>query len=42
MAVYALVVMIMALLYVRLPSGFLPDEDQGYIIALINLPSGAV
>jgi multidrug efflux pump len=25
----------------RLPTGFLPDEDQGYLISIIQLPSGA-
>lgn len=25
----------------RLPSGFLPDEDQGYFISVIQLPAGA-
>jgi multidrug efflux pump len=28
-------------LYYRLPSSFLPDEDQGYFITLIQLPVGA-
>lgn len=27
--------------YVRLPTGFLPDEDQGSIMTLVELPSGA-
>jgi hydrophobe/amphiphile efflux-1 (HAE1) family protein len=40
--VYLGVVLIMGLLFIRLPSGFLPDEDQGEIINLINLPPGAV
>jgi len=26
----------------RLPTGFLPDEDQGFVFTLINLPPGAV
>ena len=30
-----------AWLYVRLPSSFLPNEDQGYIIANVQLPPGA-
>jgi multidrug efflux pump len=30
----------MALLFVRLPTGFLPDEDQGFIFNLITLPAG--
>jgi HAE1 family hydrophobic/amphiphilic exporter-1/multidrug efflux pump len=40
--VYLAVVLVMVVLFVRLPSGFLPDEDQGEIINLINLPAGAV
>jgi hydrophobe/amphiphile efflux-1 (HAE1) family protein len=40
--VYLAVVLVMGLLFVRLPSGFLPDEDQGEIINLINMPPGAV
>lgn len=28
-------------MYVRMPSSFLPDEDQGYFIAIIQLPPGA-
>ncbi len=31
----------MGWLYYRLPSSFLPDEDQGYFITLIQLPVGA-
>ena len=31
----------MALLFLRLPTGFLPDEDQGFIITQITLPAGA-
>lgn len=30
-----------ALLFLRLPSGFLPAEDQGYVIAVIQAPPGA-
>ena len=39
--VYALIVGGMALLFVRLPTGFLPDEDQGTVIALVQAPPGA-
>ncbi|WP_320412215.1 efflux RND transporter permease subunit [Candidatus Magnetaquicoccus inordinatus] len=28
-------------LFLRLPGGFLPDEDQGYFISIIQLPPGA-
>jgi HAE1 family hydrophobic/amphiphilic exporter-1/multidrug efflux pump len=38
---YLSVFVLMAVLFVRLPSGFLPDEDQGEIINLFTLPSGA-
>jgi hydrophobe/amphiphile efflux-1 (HAE1) family protein len=40
--VYLGIVAVMGLLFVRLPTGFLPDEDQGEIINLITLPPGAV
>jgi hydrophobe/amphiphile efflux-1 (HAE1) family protein len=39
--VYLGVFVLMAVLFVRLPTGFLPDEDQGEIIVLFNLPDGA-
>jgi multidrug efflux pump len=29
------------LLMLRLPTGFLPDEDQGYLVSIVQLPSGA-
>ena len=39
--VYGGVVGVMAFLYVRLPSSFLPEEDQGFFITSIQLPVGA-
>ncbi len=39
--VYLLIVAGVAVLFVRLPTGFLPDEDQGTVIALVQGPSGA-
>ncbi len=42
MAAFAAIVALMAFLFVRLPTGFLPDEDQGFVITLITLPTGAV
>jgi hydrophobe/amphiphile efflux-1 (HAE1) family protein len=39
---YAGVVAVMAVLFLTLPTGFLPDEDQGNIINLFTLPPGAV
>ncbi|MDB5745658.1 MAG: acriflavine resistance protein [Massilia sp.] len=41
LAVFALVVGLVALLFTRMPNSFLPNEDQGYIIANIQLPPGA-
>ncbi len=41
MIVYGVIVLAMVLLFVRLPTAFLPDEDQGFMVALINLPAGA-
>ena len=31
---------VLVVLFVRLPTGFLPDEDQGFIFNLITLPAG--
>ena len=28
-------------LFLRLPSSFLPEEDQGYVVSNIELPTGA-
>jgi multidrug efflux pump len=41
LALYAAIVACMGLLFVRLPTAFLPDEDQGFLICLVNLPPGA-
>ena len=41
MLVYGLIVVCVGLLYARLPSSFLPSEDQGYLITNIQLPPGA-
>jgi len=40
MLVYALILGGMALLFARLPGGFLPDEDQGLLFAQVSMPSG--
>ena len=39
--IYSICLAIMAFLFVRLPSAFLPDEDQGMLFVLVQLPSGA-
>ena len=41
MLVFGLVTVGMAVIFLRLPSGFLPEEDQGRIINQVSLPSGA-
>ena len=38
---YAVIGGVVALLYTRLPTSFLPQEDQGYIIVNVQLPPGA-
>jgi len=38
---YALLIGLVCLFYVKLPSSFLPAEDQGYFITNIQLPVGA-
>jgi multidrug efflux pump len=39
--VFALLCVAVGWLYARLPSSFLPNEDQGYLIANVQLPPGA-
>ncbi|MCG6873351.1 MAG: multidrug efflux RND transporter permease subunit [Gammaproteobacteria bacterium] len=41
MVAFLVLVALAAVLFSRLPSSFLPEEDQGYAIALVQLPSGA-
>ena len=41
MAVYGGLLIAMGVLFVRLPSAFLPQEDQGYLLAQIIAPVGA-
>jgi multidrug efflux pump len=41
LAIYAGVVAILAIMFVRLPTGFLPTEDQGFAQVQFNLPGGA-
>jgi multidrug efflux pump len=39
--IYLAIVVAVGWFYIRLPSSFLPDEDQGYFITSIQLPVGA-
>ena len=41
MAVFAALAVVMGVLFVRLPSSFLPNEDQGILMALVSTPVGA-
>ena len=41
MAIYGVIVLIMGVLFVRLPSSFLPDEDQGILMSIVQLPPGS-
>lgn len=41
LAVYLIIVIGMAVLFMRLPTSFLPEEDQGVFMTMIQLPAGA-
>ncbi|EGV20435.1 efflux RND transporter permease subunit [Thiocapsa marina] len=41
LAVYLMLVIALGLSYARLPTAFLPDEDQGILITQVMLPAGA-
>jgi HAE1 family hydrophobic/amphiphilic exporter-1 len=41
MVVYLIIVAAMGFLYMRMPTGYLPDEDQGMLMVQAILPSGA-
>jgi multidrug efflux pump len=41
MLLFAVIVGLVVFLFTRLPASFLPNEDQGYIIANVQLPPGA-
>jgi multidrug efflux pump len=38
---YTAIVGVLALLFMRIPSSFLPEEDQGMLMTLIQLPAGS-
>src|SRR5664280_3819580 len=40
-AVFVLIVAGMAFLYRRMPTGYLPEEDQGTLMAMVQLPVGS-
>jgi len=41
LVVYGSIVAAMVVFFLRLPTAFLPDEDQGFIICQVQLPAGA-
>ena len=41
MLIYGVIIAVMALMFMRLPTSFLPDEDQGILFSQIQLPAGA-
>ncbi|TLM67177.1 MAG: efflux RND transporter permease subunit [Deltaproteobacteria bacterium] len=41
LVVYGAIVAAMVFFFTRLPTAFLPDEDQGFIVCQVQLPAGA-
>jgi multidrug efflux pump len=41
MVVFVMLAALAGVLYTHLPTAFVPDEDQGVVLAIVNLPSGA-
>ncbi len=41
LAIYGVLLVLLALMFIRLPTGFLPTEDQGIAQIQFNLPAGA-
>jgi multidrug efflux pump len=41
MMLFALVTVLAGFLYIHMPTSFVPDEDQGFLLALVNLPPDA-
>ena len=41
MAIFGLMVVLMGVLFMRAPTSFLPDEDQGVLMAMVQTPVGA-
>ncbi|WP_199506757.1 MULTISPECIES: efflux RND transporter permease subunit [unclassified Psychrobacter] len=38
---YAAIIAVMALVFLRIPGSFLPEEDQGIMLTIVQLPAGA-
>lgn len=41
LAIFMFIVLIMAFLFLRMPTAYLPDEDQGVLLAQVMLPTGS-
>lgn len=41
LVIYLALVIVMGLLFIRLPSSFLPEEDQGVFLTMVQMPAGA-
>ena len=41
MLIYGALAVVMGLLFMRMPSSFLPDEDQGVLMSMVQAPVGA-
>ena len=41
LAVFLVIIAVMGVLYLRMPTAYLPDEDQGALLAQVMLPSGS-
>ncbi|MBI5444156.1 MAG: efflux RND transporter permease subunit [Deltaproteobacteria bacterium] len=41
LVVFALILGLMGFLYLRMPTGYLPEEDQGSVLTMVQLPSGS-
>jgi HAE1 family hydrophobic/amphiphilic exporter-1 len=40
-AVFVLIVILLGFFFMKMPTGFLPDEDQGVLLTLVQLPPGS-
>lgn len=41
LVIYGVIVAVVGVMYVRLPGSFLPNEDQGYFLTVMQLPAGS-
>jgi multidrug efflux pump len=41
MMIYGVIILVLGFLFIRLPTAFLPEEDQGLMFTLVQLPPGA-